>query len=149
MRLGGVALGMIAGLGCAEPVTSEQGPMVLVPFEQAQFVPVSAALPNGPQLAVLRGDPATGPSAMLMKLVRGAVPLHTHSADYHLVLIRGSMKHWGAGESEASAPLLQPGSYWFQPGGTVHGDSCLDDECLVHVLWSGPRDGRLAADSAP
>ena len=62
--------------------------MITVPFEQAQFVPVSAARPNGAQLAVLRGDPATGPSAMLMKLVRGPVPLHTHSADYHLVLIR-------------------------------------------------------------
>lgn len=144
-----VAVGLITGLGCATPDASERAPMIIVPFEQAQFVPVSAALPNGPQLAVLRGDPATGPSAMLMKLVRGPVPLHTHSADYHLVLIRGSMKHWGAGESEATAPILQPGSYWFQPGGTVHGDSCLDDECLVQVVWSGPRDGKLAPDSTP
>jgi hypothetical protein len=142
-----VAAGLVAVLGCSASDVPEQSLMVTVPFEQAKFVPVSAARPNGAQLAVLHGDPSTGPSAMLMKLVRGPVPLHTHSADYHLVLIRGSMKHWGAGEAETTAPILQPGSYWFQPGGKVHGDSCLDAECLVHVVWSGPRDGKLAPDS--
>lgn len=142
-----MAVGLMAVLGCSTPEAPEQATMITVPFEQARFVPVSATRPNGAQLAVLRGNPATGPSAMLMKLVRGPGPLHTHSADYHLVLISGSMKHWGAGGSEATAPILQPGSYWFQPGGTVHGDSCLDNECLVHIVWFGPRDGKLASDS--
>jgi hypothetical protein len=119
--------------------------MVVVPFEDASFGPVSPALPLGPQLAVLWGDPASGPSAMLLKLGRGPVPLHTHTADYHLVVLAGAMKHWGAGESEAEAPELGPGSYWFQPGGQAHGDACLADECLAQIVWEGPRDAQLAA----
>ena len=65
-------------------------------------------------------------------------------ADYHLVLVRGTMKHWAAGETEDKAKPLGPGSYWFQPGGQAHADSCLSEECLMFVSWAGKRDARLA-----
>jgi quercetin dioxygenase-like cupin family protein len=118
--------------------------MVVVPVESAKFVPVIARLPDGPQMAVLWGDPNTGPSAILLEMKRGAGPMHVHTADYHLVVIEGTMKHWGAGQSEADASPLQPGSYWFQPGNVAHADSCLSEKCVMQVVWSGRRDGKLA-----
>ena len=140
--------GLCAGCAVVNPAPPERV-MVVTPFEEAVFVPVNPDLPEGPQLSVLWGDPATGPSAMLLRLKRGPIPLHTHSSDYHLVVLRGTMKHWGEGQLEAGAKPLGPGSYWFQPGDKVHGDSCLTDDCLVHVVWAGKRDGKLATAREP
>jgi hypothetical protein len=70
--------------------------------------------------------------------------LHYHTSDYHLVLIQGTMKHWGGGTREPDAKPLGPGSYWFQPGKQPHGDSCLSDECLMYLHWAGKRDGIAA-----
>ncbi|KTE40730.1 MULTISPECIES: DUF4437 domain-containing protein [unclassified Sphingopyxis] len=110
----------------------------------AKFEPVNPANPAGPAIAVLSGDPATGPSVMLMRFGRGPGRLHIHSADYRLTVIRGEMKHWDAGGSEAVAPVIGPGGHWFQPGGQAHADTCLSDECLMVIHWSGARDARLA-----
>lgn len=118
--------------------------MVVAPFESARFVPVSPSLPDGPRIAVLWGDPNTGPSAVLLEMKKGAVPLHIHTADYHLVVIEGMMKHWAQGQAESASPSLGPGSYWFQPGGQPHGDACLTDKCVMHIVWAGARDAALA-----
>lgn len=135
----------ILAASCAPvPRDSETTQMVVVPFDEAKFVPVSTRLPDGPRLAVLWGNPDTGPSAVLLEMKRGPVPLHIHTADYHLVVIEGIMKHWIEGQTEAAAPSLGPGSYWFQPGGQAHGDACLTDKCVSQIVWSGARDGRLA-----
>jgi hypothetical protein len=84
---------------------------------------------------------------MYLKMRRGPSLLHVHTADYDLVLIEGRMKHWAAGDKEADAPELGPGSYWRQPGGQAHADSCLADVCVMFVKWAGPRDGRLADEA--
>ena len=112
-------------------------------LQDAKFVPNDPGQPDGPQLAVLWGDPARGPSAMLIKIKKGAIPLHYHIADYHLVVLEGSLKHWAEGGLESNAKTLGPASYWFQPCNQVHGDSCLTDECLAYLNWAGPRDGKL------
>jgi quercetin dioxygenase-like cupin family protein len=135
---------------CATTVDERpQKAMVVVPIEDARFAPVLARLPEGPRMAVLWGDPNTGPSAMLLEMKRGAGPMHTHTADYHLVVIEGTMKHWGAGEKESDAKPLGPGSYWFQPGGLAHADACLSGRCVMQVVWSARRDGMLAQSPKP
>jgi quercetin dioxygenase-like cupin family protein len=118
--------------------------MIVLPIEDAKFMPVDASRPQMAQHAVLRGDPATGPSSTLLRFGRAPATMHVHSADYDLVLLKGTMKHWAAGQSEADARLLQPGSYWFQPANEPHAGVCLSDECLMYVQWSGKRDARLA-----
>jgi quercetin dioxygenase-like cupin family protein len=123
------------------PVSDE---LVVVPYDEARFTPVNPALPDGPQLSVLWGDPDTGPSAMLMKISEGSVPLHFHSADYHLVVLKGTMKHWDETGSMATASELGPGSYWFQPGNQNHADACLAEECIVQIVWLGSRNAVLA-----
>jgi quercetin dioxygenase-like cupin family protein len=123
--------------------------MTVVPREQAKFVPVDPARPAAAQMAVLWGDPAAGPSAMLMKFGKTDGVLHTHTADYHLMVLEGQMTHWATESDRARSPVLGPGSYWFQPGNGPHGDSCLSDECLMFIQWSGKRDGKLAATPPP
>jgi len=142
-----VAMVALAGLGaCAADGAEER--MVVVPFEQAQFVPIDPSRPDGPQIAVLWGDRATGPFAMYLRMPEGSSPLHYHTADYHLVVIQGEMKHWSAGEREEDAAVLGPGSYWFQPGGQAHGDSCLSDVCVMFVTFAGPHDGMLTDEGS-
>lgn len=121
-----------------------QKQMIVTPFQDAKFVLVDPARPDGSQLAVLSGDPTKGASAMLLKMKKGAGRLHVHSSDYHLVLLEGTMKHWAENEKETDAKTLGPGSYWFQPGNQAHGDSCLTDECLMFIRWEGKRDAKLA-----
>lgn len=140
LRIAGPGLLMAAGgagLQAAEP-------MVVVPIEEARFEPVDPGQPEGPQIAVLWGDPAEGPSAILLKIGKGEGPLHYHSSDYHLALLQGEMKHWAEGAHAEEAAVLRPGSYWFQPGGQAHAGSCLTEECVMFVNWSDRRDGVLA-----
>jgi quercetin dioxygenase-like cupin family protein len=127
-----------------DPSTDSIPRMVVVPFAEAEFVPVRPELSDSPEIAILWGDPATGPSAMLMRLRSGSIPMHMHSSDYHLVVLEGTLKHWDPEESEETAPPLGPGSYWFQPGGLPHAEACLPQTCLLHVVWAGPQDARLA-----
>ena len=129
----GFALGALAASG-------ER--MILVPRAGAKFVPLDPADPTSTRIAVLRGDPATGPSAMLMQFGKGTGRLHVHSSDYQLVVLEGTMKHWVAGQTEADTPPLERGSYWYQPGNEAHADSCLTESCLMFISWAGKRDTR-------
>ena len=119
----------------------------MAPIAEARFQPMDPAQPAGPAVAALEGDPSKGKSSILLKLKKGAAPLHTHTADYHAVLISGQHKHRDKGQDEKSAKALGPGSYWFQPGKQPHGDACLTDECILYVTFSGKMDMKL--DDAP
>jgi hypothetical protein len=146
VELRAVAGVVVAVCALASPATADVDvarQMIVVPAEGARFVPLDPKQPDGAQFAVLRGDPTKGPSAMLLKFKKSTGVLHVHTSDYHLVLLQGTMKHWGEADKEATAPSLGPGSYWFQPGGRAHADSCLADECVMFVNWAGKRDARL------
>jgi len=112
-------------------------------YRDVKFQPLNPPMSAGAAAAVLWGDAKTGPSALLFKMKKGATPLHIHSSSYHLAVIEGVMKHWVKGESEAAAPELGPGSYWYIEGNVVHADSCLTDECVAFIKYEGPRDGKI------
>lgn len=102
-------------------------------------------LGEGPlEIAVLSGDPRTGPSAFMLKFppnFPGGMHVHTHG--YHGVVISGASKHWVEGESEADAPLQRPGDYWYQAGGQLHQDSFPTDEpTIIYLQFEGPQDTR-------
>lgn len=107
------------------------------PFESLQF---SKKEPGNPQIAPVRGNPEKEASSIVMKMGRGAFPMHTHTSDYQLVVIKGNMKHWGANQTQAQAVNMAPGSYWYQPASEVHADSCESDECVWYITFKGPRD---------
>lgn len=142
------ALAFILSLASGGAIAASDQAMVVTPYASAKFVPSNPAAPNGTQVAVLRGDPAAGPSAMLMKMPsnKDRNVMHVHSSDYQLVVVSGQMKHWSKAQSEEKAEVMGPGGYWFQPGGRAHTDVCLSDECLMYIVWSGKRDGWVATD---
>jgi quercetin dioxygenase-like cupin family protein len=144
-----LAVGMVCGLAgfVAGVIADDAKRMVVTPLQDAKFVPIDPAQPDGPKIAVLWGDPAKGPSAMLLKFKKGVSPLHLHTSDYHLTVLQGTMKHWAEGGQEADAKPLSPGSYWFQPGNQAHGDSYLTDECIMFIKWEGKRDAKLVEAS--
>ncbi len=131
------AAGSLAALVGAQPTSYVRA------YADAKFRDLNPAMTEGAQVAPLWGDPAKGPSAVLFKTKRGVTPLHTHSSDYHLAVIEGVMKHWIGGESEAAAPELGPGSYWYIRGSQPHADSCLSDVCVAFIKWEGKRDAML------
>lgn len=110
-----------------------------VALDQADFQPYG----DTPiEIAVLNGDPQTGPSAVLLKFpprFPGAMHAHTHA--YHAVVVSGASKHWVDGQTEADVPLQRPGDYWYQFGGQAHQDSFPTDEpTIIYVQFDGPLD---------
>jgi quercetin dioxygenase-like cupin family protein len=136
-------------MACLAAQAPDPKAAVVMSYEDARFKPLNPSIPNSAEIAALRGDPDKGPSTMLMKMRRGVGRLHEHTADYELIVIEGTMKHWRAGENEATVKPLGVGSYWFQPGGQPHADSCLTDTCVMFITWSGPRDSRLFERQQP
>jgi quercetin dioxygenase-like cupin family protein len=125
-------------------VHAQNATMKVVPFETLQFSPKEA---GSPQIVSVMGDPEKGPSSIVMKMGRGDFPLHTHTANYQLVVVKGTMKHWGPDSTKEKAPAVHPGGHWYQPAGEVHGDACLSDECVWFIHFDGARDFALAKDS--
>jgi hypothetical protein len=71
-----------------------------------------------------------------------ASPLHTHSASYYGVVIRGEV----ANEPTATAPErpLPVGSYWYQKGSEPHVTKCIShEECLIFVTSQRAFDFRV------
>jgi hypothetical protein len=143
----GWGVSMALCVAAVSPLTAEErdAQMTIKPHASVHFAPIDARRPDGPQIAVLWGDPATGPSAMFLKIARGVGAPHVHTSDYHLLVVEGVMQHWGAGEAEADAAELPVGSYWFQPGNEAHTDACVTEQCVMFVTWSGKRDAKLAS----
>jgi quercetin dioxygenase-like cupin family protein len=97
----------------------------------------------------VHGDLKTGASFFL-KLPPGAkTGIHTHTSDYHAVVVSGAPKHWLVG-GDAKAKPLASGSYWFQPGGQAHGDECTGkDPCVLFIVMKGAFDFAPAKDAKP
>ena len=137
---GFIAQGILAFamvLGWAVHAHAQEATMKVVPYESLNF---SKKEPGNPQIAPVRGNPEKEGSSIIMKMGRGAFPMHTHTSDYELVVIKGTMKHWGANQTQAQAAEMKPGSYWYQPAKEAHGDSCESDECVWFITFKGPRD---------
>ena len=112
-----------------------------LPASAASFKPIDPNNANGPQMAILYGDPA-GPHAYLIKLSKGSGPPHWHTADYYAITLEGTTRHTLAGK-EADAKDDPPETFRFQPGGgpaTTHKDECVSDHCLVFGYMTGAYD---------
>ena len=108
--------------------------------EAVTFTPLDPATPGGVNLAVISGNlQGPGPVSLFLRIPKGPAPVHTHSAGYHGVVVRGQAKHWPA-NGQAAAQVLNPGSHWYQPGKAAHGDECLSDQCLLLIQMEGPYD---------
>lgn len=113
--------------------------MTATPAGEIVWTPMDPSQPDGLRTAVASGDPATGPSVMLMSFAAGSVaPLHSHTATYTAVVLAGAPAH---GVSAEDHVVLDVGSYWVQPGGEPHYDACTGTErCVIMLALEGPRD---------
>jgi hypothetical protein len=131
---------MLSGALCSIAMAGSSSQMVVKPVETLNYVVEYPGQQSSPGIAIVRGDPAKTPISMLIRMKRSVLPMHSHSADYQAVVVKGTMKHWAKGEDESKSPRLPPGSWWYQPGKQVHTDACLDEECLLYVHNTGILD---------
>ncbi len=141
----------------AAPVAAQDAPaegeeaaaatMQHFPAADVPWTPFNPEEPDGIQIVVLNGDPSAGPSAMLARFPVGFDSgLHSHTAAYTAVAIRGARRH---GSNMDDLVELGPGAYWTQPAGEVHVDICDDPEyCISYVEFDGPVD-MIPAEAAP
>lgn len=130
------------------PPPPDTGGYRLVAPSSLTYAPLIPNTP-GPELAVVTGDPQKG-GGFFLKLPPGTKPgLHTHTSDYHAIVISGAPRHWLPGEEKKAKPL-GPGSYWFQPGGQPHGDECTGTEpCVLYLVLAGAFDFTPTPNAKP
>ena len=137
-------------IACLAAQTPPPKAAVVVSYADARFKPLNPSIPNSAEIAALRGDPDQGPSTMLMKMRRGAGRLHEHTADYELIVIEGTMKHWRAGENQATAKPspMAIGKRPRHAKQTSMGDHERPAaDCCASVLRSSPRPSLRRASS--
>ena len=100
---------------------------------------------KGMQLAILSGDPKTGPYTQIRKVPAGTDnPLHWHSSEIKNVIISGV---WYTGTDAASAKDFGPGSVVVMPGGWVHVSGCRSgSDCVFYQEGKGKFDFKPVAE---
>lgn len=124
---------------------------VVTPFADAEFVPAAPGVPDGPAVAFLWGDPATGPVAYLLRISPGGgVGPHTHSSRYDAISLGPGWRHWLAGEAEEDIVTHPAFTYVSQPAGQVHTDECEGpDDCFFFLYMPEVFDFMPAPDPDP
>lgn len=94
------------------------------------------AIPGVPEcttIAPLRGNMATGPSTLMVRMKSGClVPNHWHTPSEELVVLQGAPLAQMRGERPV---LLQVGSYSQLPSGHIHRFRCTSGEdCLIFLV---------------
>jgi quercetin dioxygenase-like cupin family protein len=112
----------------------------LTAFEDLQFAPLAEGSPV--QVALLWGDPGTGPAAVMVKFPEGyREPWHSHSSTYHAVIVKGEFRSRSPEGGPDSERVLGPGSYILQPGGVTHAElNAGTGESFALVYFDGPVD---------
>ena len=92
---------------------------------------------DGPQAAILRVDPKTGATQLLIKMPkRMHVPVHWHSANETHTVITGTMVFEHGGQPHE----LGPGGFNYSPARTPHQAWSVTDDALVFITVDGPWD---------
>lgn len=87
--------------------------------------------------AVLNGNPANGPSILLVKAETGCtVPWHWHTPNEHLMIVSGEV---GLKMKDAKSLTLRAGGYALMPAKHVHLFHCASS-CTFYVFSDGAFD---------
>ena len=117
--------------------SQEQHRRVVRPLSDAKFEPdddvkcLDSVLENG--------DPAKGASTFLLRAAPNClVPLHNHTAEEQLIVVRGDVETGMAG---VSPRVLQAGGFAMMPSKANHWFSCKSKEgCLMFVTFDRAYD---------
>lgn len=96
-------------------------------------------LPDGCQLALLRGDPRQSSADVFVKLPPGSqVPSHTHTSPERVLMVAGELKLLYDGQQPV---WLKPGMYAYGPAKQPHEATCTSREpCVVFINFETPLD---------
>lgn len=126
-----IVLAMGCGLAAkaGSPPGSPAKPTVLEHFSKAAFVAVPS-LPACTKLVGMRGDPAKGPSSLMVQMDGGcAATLHWHSANEEMLILQGVAKAQVAGQPEIE---LKTGAYMMLPAKSHHKFRCVSKQpCII------------------
>ncbi len=116
------------------------------PLDEQHWFAVDPNNPDSPTMAVLWGDPMSGPFGALLKVPAGfESPMHRHSNDERVVVLTGRSVHWTDSESREDAPVMAAGDFMTMSASTNHVSAATDDEdCLEFITMDGPFDFELA-----
>lgn len=119
---------------------------ITVPLDRQRWYPLDPSNPGGVQMATLWGDPMAGPFGALLKVPAGfESPMHRHSNDERVVVVRGTSIHWTEGESRETAQQVTAGDFLIMPSGVNHVSAATEDEdCLEFITMDGKFDFTLA-----
>lgn len=109
-------------------------------YEDLPFAPLAEGSPV--EIALLWGNPETGPAAVLVRFPEGyQEPWHCHTNTYHSVLIKGTFQSRSKDAGISGSEVYGPGSYAVQPGGGVHSEvNAGTGELVALVYFDGPVD---------
>jgi quercetin dioxygenase-like cupin family protein len=109
-------------------------------YEDLPFAPLAEGSPV--EIAVLWGNPETGPVAVMVRFPEGyQEPWHCHTSTYHSVLVKGEFQTRGKNGDADVSEVCGPGSYAVQPGGAVHSEvNAGAGELVALVYFDGPVD---------
>jgi quercetin dioxygenase-like cupin family protein len=112
----------------------------LTAYEDLSFAPLAEGSPV--EVAMLWGNPETGPAAILVRFPEGyKEPWHSHTTTYHSVLIKGEFQTRSKEGEITESDVYGPGSYAIQPGGAVHAEvNAGAGELVALVYFDGPVD---------
>ena len=95
-------------------------------------------MPEGCNIAVLHGDPATKNSDILFKVPANSdIPSHWHNSAERMVLVSGEMDVTYEGEETKS---LKPGYYAYGPPKKLHTAKCKTGPCILFIAFELPVD---------
>lgn len=104
-------------------------------FEPARPIDTDSMpwIPTGPGKSFRPLRFAAGSWSELMRLEPGsAVAVHRHTGEVHAFNLTGTREIFGTGER------VGPGSYVYEPAGTIDGWAAIGDEpCVVHIKVTG------------
>jgi hypothetical protein len=99
----------------------------------------------GVKITDLWGNHAKGAFGSFVKFPAGfAAPLHTHTSDYKIVIVSGTLIQAPEGKPEFR---LGPGSYLMQPGGNYKHTTACDQasDCVFLIQSTGKFDLKVVA----
>lgn len=129
----------VAGLSYTAGAKGKGKEAVIWPAADVKWEPYAPGAPL--QVGALWGDRAKGEHGMFLKLPAGfEAGMHSHTADYHAVLVSGTWVHTVDGDTSAPKELA-PGSYVLQPGKQNHNDVCKSKtECVIFIYQKAKGD---------
>jgi quercetin dioxygenase-like cupin family protein len=134
--LAALAAGSLAAQPAAKKPAAAESKAVLVAAEDLKWVDV----PGTPvKMATVKGDSQKGAHAAFLKLPAGfSAPLHSHTADHHVVVVSGTLTLTPEG---GTAKKLGPGSWFEFTGKKKHTTACdAGADCLLFSVASAAWD---------